>query len=71
MIRHIPAMNAFAVPAPIKPPISSVLVIGVSKYPSCSPLILSSMYVMPPPIIAVMKIPIAVDPASRYLMYSM
>ena len=44
------------------------LVIGVTRYPSCSPRALSSMKMIPPPIITITKIDITAEPGSRYWM---
>ena len=54
------------VPEMLKPATSSSFVIGVTRYPSCSPRALSSMKMMPPPIITIMKIDIVIEPGSRY-----
>jgi hypothetical protein len=61
-----PANTALMVPEMLKPAMSSSLVMGVTRYPSCRPRDLSSMKMMPPPIITIMKMDITMDPGSRY-----
>lgn len=67
-IRNMPAVTALIVPEMLKPAISSSLVMGVTRYPSCSPRALSSMKMIPPPIITITKIDITTDPGRRYWM---
>ena len=66
IVMAAPARTALIVPEMLKPATSSSLVIGVTRYPSCSPRALSSMKMMPPPIITIMKIDIVIEPGSRY-----
>ena len=68
-MRNMPASTALMVPEMLNPATSSSFVIGVTRYPSCSPRALSSMKMMPPPIITIMKIDITIDPGSRYCTY--
>src|ERR1700750_2042941 len=65
-----PDNTALMVPARFNPSTSSNRVIGVTRYPSCTPLALSSIYSMPPPIMTATYIASATEPASRYFMYS-
>ena len=69
IMMEMPAITALIVPEMLKPATSSSLLMGVTRYPSCSPRALSSMKMMPPPIITIMKIDITMDPGSRYWTY--
>ena len=66
----IPVITALIAPAAFSPNTSSALVMGVTRYPSCTPRALSSMYSMPPPIITETNIAKVIDPGSKYFMYS-
>ena len=65
-----PVITALIAPARFKPSTSSSLVIGVTRYPSCTPRALSSMYNIPPPIITDTNMASTSDPGNRYFMYS-
>ena len=71
IVMTTPVSTPLIAPAPFNPNTNSDFVIGVTKYPSCTPRALSSMYNIPPPIIADTNIASAIDPGSRYFMYSM
>src|SRR5208282_982259 len=65
-----PVITALIAPAPFSPNTNSPLVIGVTRYPSCTPRALSSIYSIPPPIITDTNIASEIDPGSRNFMYS-
>ena len=69
VINTLPAITALTVPERLKPVISSSFEIGVTRYPSWRPRALSSIKMMPPPIITIMKIDMTVEPGSRYCTY--
>src|ERR1035437_3828760 len=71
MVMTSPVSTPLMAPAPFSPNTSSVLVIGVTRYPSWIPRALSSMYNIPPPIMADTNMASAIDPGSRYFIYSM
>ena len=63
-----PESTALMAPARLKPMMRSNLVRGVTRYPSCRPRALSSIKMIPPPIMAETKMARAMVPGSRYCM---
>ena len=63
----MPAITALIAPEMTEAEDQLEPVIGVTRYPSCSPRALSSMKMMPPPIITIMKIDMTIVPGQQVL----